>query len=379
MKPLFKDEIALEEHRFMILTGLNKQSHQVVCEVLEKGHPIYRKYADLPVEFYQSEEDFWNEQAQNTHERMKEEIQAFFVINEKLKKVTNYHYHYRFGRILLSYNFIDEAIEHFNITIDTKPDFVKAHRKLAACYLKKKEFGEAKYILKKAIDSGCSFPDIYNDLAVAHILLGEYTLAKDMLQKALEKKADFPEADFNLGLLLFFSSIDEKQEQKAAIPVRVIRALKKLKQAYHLNDRFWQSHIDDILERINAKDDDSIIPMLRDLQIKIATRDDPAALEFDFFFLKFMFGKRALSDEELEYYEQTISEEVRQKSKYADYWNDLGVIHLIQSRNYFLKALEEIEEATELNPNFTEAQETLEKIRRIKSGLLILLRALLKG
>lgn len=379
MKPLFKDEISLEEHRFMILTGLNKQTHQVICEVLEKGHPLYRKYADLPIEYYQSEEDFWNEQAKKSHERMKDEIQTFFIINDKLRKITNFLYHYRFGRILLSYNFIDEAIEHFKITIENKPDFVKAHRKLSACYLKKKEFGEAKYILQKVLNSGYTFPDIYNDLAVTYILMGEYTLAKDMLQKALQAKTDFPEADFNLGLVLFFSSIDEKQEQKIAIPVRVIRALKNLKHAYHLNDKFWHDHIDDILERINTGDDDSIIPMLRNLLIKIDTRDDQAALEFDFFFLKFMFGKRSLSDDELEYYERTITGEVRRKSKYADYWNDLGVIHLIQSRSYFLKALEEIEEATELNPNFTEAQETLEKIRRIKGGLLILLRALLKG
>ncbi len=378
MKPLFKDEIALEAHRFMILTGLNKQTHKVICEVLEKGHPLYRKQADLPVEYYQTDEDFWNETALNMHERMKEEIQTFFIINDKLKNSSNYIYHYRFGRILLSYNFIDEAIGHFKTTIEYKPDFVKAHRKLAACYLKKKEFSEAKYILHQALDSGYTFPDIYNDLAVTYTFLREYTLAKDMLQKALQAKADFPEADFNLGLVLFFSSLDEKHDQKTAIPVRVIRALKNLKNAYHLNDKFWQEHIDDILKRINANDEKSIIPLLRDLQLKIATRDDRAALEFDFFFLKFMFGKRSLSDDELEYYEHTIFEEVTQKSKYADYWNDLGVIHLIQSRNYFLKALEEIEEATVLNPNFDEAQETLEKIRRIKGGFLILLRALLK-
>ncbi len=378
MKPQLKEEIALEEHRFLILTGVNQQTHQVVCEVQEEGRPLYRKFTDLPLEFYQTDDAFWNEQTLKVHERMKEEIQSFFVIDKKLKNVQNFLYHFRFGRILLSYNFIDEAIAHFKITIEQKPDFVKAHRKLAACYLKKKEFGEAKYILKQALDAGYRFPDIYNDLGVAYTFLGQYTKAKDMLQKALQLKPDFPEADFNLGLVLFFSSIDEKQEQDAAIPVRVIRALKNLKQAYHLKDKFWHDHINDVLERINAGDEMPIIAMLRSLQLKIATRDDPASLEFDFFFLKFMFGKRALSDDELEYYERTIFEEVQRKEKYADYWNDLGLIHLIQSRNYFLKALEEIEEATKRNPNFTEAQETLEKMKRIKSGFLILLRALLK-
>ncbi len=379
MKPQLKEEIALEEHRFLILTGINKQAHQVVCEVQEEGRPLYRKFTDLPPEFYQTDDAFWNEQTLKIHERMKDEIQSFFVIDKKLKNVQNYLYHFRFGRILLSYNFIDEAIGHFKITIEQKPDFVKAHRKLAACYLKKKEFGEAKYILKQALDSGFTFPDIYNDLAVAYTFLGEFTAAKDMLQKALQAKSDFPEANFNLGLVLFFSSLDEKQEPNAAVPVRVIRALKNLKQAYHLRDKFWHEHIDDILERIRAGDEETIISMLRDLQLKITTRDDKALLDFDFFFLKFMFGKRALSDEELDYYEQTIYEEVKRNERYADYWNDLGLIHLIQSRDYFLKAMEEIEEATERNPNFTEAQETLEKIRRIKSGFLILLRALLKG
>ncbi len=379
MKPQFKDEIALENHRFLILTGLNKQKHQVVCEVQEKGRPLYRKYASLPVEYYQSDEDFWNENTRKVHERMKDEIQTFFIIENKLKNVNNYLYHFRFGRILLSYNFIDEAIGHFKVTIENKPDFVKAHRKLAACYLKKKDFSEAKYVLHQALNSGHTFPDIYNDLAVTYTFMKEYKKAKDMLQKALQKKNNFPEADFNLGLVLFFSSLDEKQEDKIAIPVRVIRALKDLKNAFHLNNKYWQNHIDDILERIKDINDDSIIALLRDLQLKITTRDDQASLEFDYFFLKFMFGRRSLNDDELEYYEHVISDEVQLKNHYADYWNDLGVIHLIQSRNYFLKALEEIEEATELNPQFTEAQETLEKIRRIKGGFLILLRALLKG
>lgn len=378
MKPQFKDEIELDQHRFMILTGLDMQNYQVVSEVLEKGRPKYRKRASLPEEYYQSDSAFWNEKARKIHNRMMDEIQTLFIIGQKLKNVTNYLYHYRYGRILLSYNFMREAIEHFKTAIENKPDFIKAHRKLAACYLKNKDFSEAKYVLKRIIDSGYTYPDLYNDLAVAHTFLGEYDLAKNMLQKALQVKINFPEADFNLGLVLFFSSLDEKEEQKIVIPVRVIRALKNLKNAYHLKDKFWQEHIDTILEKINANETEDIIPMLRDLQLKLTTRDDTAGLQMDFFFLKFMFGKQVLSNEEMEYYEKIIWNEVQKKDKYADYWNDLGVIHLIQSRNYFLDALEEIEQAAEINPDFNEAKVNLEKIRRIKGGLLILLRALLR-
>jgi tetratricopeptide (TPR) repeat protein len=378
MKPQFKDEVRLQEHRFVILTGTDLPNRQIVSEVLEQGRPRYRKYAPIPARYLQSGDDVWNEKAQQIHERMIGEIQTMFIIEQKLKNVSNFLYHFRFGRILLSYNFIDEAIEHFKKAVENKPDFAKAHRKLAACYLKKEDFPEARYILKKVVDSGLTFPDMYNDLAVAYTFLKEYDAAKNMLQKAVELKNDFPEADFNLGLLLFYSTINEQEDAKIVIPVRLIRALKNLRNAKHLREKFWQEHINTILEKIASHETDNILPMLRDLQLKITTRDDPASIEMDFFFLKFLFGNRVLSNDELDYYEQLIRAEVENRGNYADFWNDLGVIHLIQSRNYFLNALEEIEQAAEINPNFSEAQENVEKIRRIKSGFLILLRALLR-
>ncbi|NOX90607.1 MAG: hypothetical protein GXO77_16510 [Calditrichaeota bacterium] len=376
--PQLKEEISLENHRFLISTGLDDQQTFVISEVTEQGNFLYRKASALPSEYILNDEIFWNQAALKVHNQMKDEIEALFAIEERLKNVNQYQYHYRFGRILLSYHFIDEAKKHLKICIENKPDFVKARRKLAACHLKIRDYKSAKDILTEALNKGFEFPDLLNDLGVAHTLLSEYSQAKDILQRALEIKPNFPEANFNLGVVLFLSSIDASQDQRLVIPARLIRALKNLKEAPHLNDNYWQERIDHVLERIQKNQIDDLIPTILDLQLKIATRDDPVALQMDFFFLRFMYGKKMISDEELEYYEQLISDNV-QKHKYSDFWNDLGVIHLIQCRHYFLNALEEIEKASKINPNFDEASENLEKIRRIKNGFLILLRALLRG
>ncbi len=56
----------------------------------------------------------------------------------------------------------------------------------------------------------------------------------------------------------------------------------------------------------------------------------------------------------------------------------MGIVHIIQCRHLFLKAVAEFERAVELNRNYSEARENLELIQNVKKGFLILLRAILK-
>ena len=91
-----------------------------------------------------------------------------------------------------------------------------------------------------------------------------------------------------------------------------------------------------------------------------------------------MYGGKELSRDELDYYEQAMKSDEAVQGKFADFWNEMGVIHLIQCREYFRKALSGYENAIRINPKYEEALKSKELMSHGDKGLLILLRAILK-
>jgi hypothetical protein len=91
-----------------------------------------------------------------------------------------------------------------------------------------------------------------------------------------------------------------------------------------------------------------------------------------------MYGGRELDYTELVSYEDRILKLAEQRDKFADYWNEMGTIHIIQCRHLFLKAVEEFDKAVELNNHYADAKKNSELIKNIRKGFLILLRAILK-
>jgi hypothetical protein len=85
-----------------------------------------------------------------------------------------------------------------------------------------------------------------------------------------------------------------------------------------------------------------------------------------------------LTREELQYYESRVREQEEVREGFADYWNDLGRIHMIQCRNLFLSALSEFDKSVEINAKFKEAIKNYDLVKNNKKGFLILLRAILK-
>ena len=116
---------------------------------------------------------------------------------------------------------------------------------------------------------------------------------------------------------------------------------------------------------------------LADLQEKLAThiKIDPL---MESFYLKFMYGGRELDYKELLAYEDRILKLADTRQNFADYWNEIGTLHIIQCRHLFLKAVSEFENAVDLNNNYAEARKNAELVKNIKIGFLSLLRAILK-
>jgi tetratricopeptide (TPR) repeat protein len=142
-------------------------------------------------------------------------------------------------------------------------------------------------------------------------------------------------------------------------------------------DKAWKEAFELTLQQISDGNLTEILNSLREIQFKLITHLKIDTL-IESFYLKFMYSGRELAYEELESYEKRILSLARQRENFADYWNEMGIIHIIQCRHLFLKSVAEFEQAVALNQNYKEAANNLELIKNIKKGFMILLRAILK-
>lgn len=378
----YQEKIRIGAREFHIHTGCDINKNLALSEIFEKGRFLYStsNHYELRKENQEAiDDEYVKSKTKTLHEEIVDEINLLFLINDKIKTVRNYLPHYRLAKVFCAKNLFKDAIKNLKRAIELKPDFIRAYRRLGLIYLIKKEYEQALNIYKKALQVHPDYPDILNCLGVVYTQLGNYELAKDFLQQAIRIKSNFIEANFNFGIVLFLSTlIDSDEEENIVLPARVVRALKKIRERKHYQDKFWQKSFIHVMEILNTGKKRDVFNALSEIQFKIATREDDSSAIMDFFFLKFMYGGRVLSKEEMEYYERQIRTQVKKQVVFADYWNELGVIHLIQCREYFLKALGDINKSVSINPNYKEAKNSLNLLKNNKKGFLILLRAILK-
>lgn len=376
-----QDTIQIGEREFKIHTGSDTNKNKALTEVFEKGNFVFEIVK--PYKLRQNieknvDEKYLKNIVLDLHQQIIDEVLVLFQINHKIKDLKQYLPHYRLGKVLLSKNFYREAIDNLRLAIELNPDYIRTYKLLGLAYLKVNEYKNALRIFSAALEIKPDYPDILNCLGVLYSQMGDYELAKNYLQEAIKIKSTFLESNFNLGVVLFLSTIAENPgEMSVAIPARIIRSLKEIREIDYYSEEHWQKLFEQVFDAIKVGNKNEIVEALYDLQIKMITRGD-LYVTVDIFFLKFMYGGREMAREEIDMYERKIIVEADKFDNFADYWNDLAVLHLIQCRDNFLKAIDEFDNSSKLNPNFEDAQNSLELVKRGKKGFLILLRAILK-
>ena len=91
-----------------------------------------------------------------------------------------------------------------------------------------------------------------------------------------------------------------------------------------------------------------------------------------------MYGGKGLSRWALKKFERDLLNVIGIQEDYADLWNSLGIVHLIQCRNLFLQALGEFNQALEINPKFEKASKNRKLVENDGKEFLILLKEILK-
>jgi tetratricopeptide (TPR) repeat protein len=376
-----QDTIRIGDREFRIHTGCDINKNKALTEVFEEGNFLFNNEKNYKIregENQPIDESYLKKAVHELHKQMLDEVYLLFQINEKIVSVNHYMPHHRLGRIFLAKGFHKEAVENLKRVIQINPDYTQAYKLLGSAYLQLNEYKNALKIFSLILDKAPEYPDILNARAVLYIQMGNYEAAKNDLQQAISLKPDLLECNFNMGVLLFLSTLAENpNDENLVIPARIARSIKELKEQHHYNDENWHREFDLVLKNIEQGNKNDIIKALYDIQVKMIGNED-FNVDIDLFFLRFMYGGREINRNEINYYERMILADSGKYEKYADYWNDLAILHLIQCRDSYLKAITDFEESIKINPKYEDANNSLELVKRGKKGFLILLRAILK-
>lgn len=374
------DKIEIKGREFHIHTGALVEHGKIISEVFEQGMFLTAKeYSmELRSETRQINYEFLNNVTQNFHDSVVDEIQALYRIQEKLDRYKHPISRYHLGSLFIKRNLYKEAIQQFTKAIQQDPEFVRAFNGLGISLLKAKEFGKALQTFQKALNFGEKYPDLINYTGLAHLFLNDYDHATTLFKEAISINPNYFECQFNLGVALYKSALEGAKDPKAvAVPARVIIYLKQVRDLDRYKNTPWQKEFNQLLELLKSNNHNVILPEIENFQLKLVDFSSERDKIYEFY-LRFLFGGNELTPETIENYESYFTATNGNLNKYPDYWNDLGIFHLIKSRSLYLRSLSEFEKAIELSPQFAEAKKYRDLIKSNEKGFLILLRAILK-
>ena len=195
--------------------------------------------------------------------------------------------------------------------------------------------------MDQALSLQDSYPDVLNAAGVIKTIKKDFQSAIELFQKAISINKNFSEVHLNLGVSLFRSTLtDWDEDEKIIVPQRVVRYINILASNEKYQGEFWQNLFKKALKAIEYESIDSILKNLEDVQFNLTTNVDVNAV-VETFYLKFMYGGKELSTTELKEFEARFRQDEGYRREFADFWNQLGMIHMVQCRDLFLKSINE--------------------------------------
>ncbi len=376
----FNDNIAVNERKFHVQTASNLRKGTVRCEVFEQGRLITTEQ----IQFERRREDSDKSKSnriqhtvQRLHEDTINEIELLFNIADKVKKLRHAPSNIKLGRIFFHYNLMKDAIEHFETALSISPESVEALNNLGLVHLAMDNAKKAIKIFNQALEKNSHFPDLHLNLGRAHLQSRLHYRALQNFQEALRINPEYDEARYYM-MMLYLESI-RYDPSEAFLPPPSIRKDRAIQQLQKL-----ESNIDavkkiapNIREHIQSSNLEKALDILESQQKKIFPPEITSLIGMDFY-LKFMYGGQGLENGIISKFEMRLQNALQDHPQYADLWNNLGIVHLIQCRNLFLQALNEFDRALEINPSFDKAQKNKKLVENDGKEFLILLRAILK-
>ncbi len=377
----YNDNVKVAGRKFHIQTASNINKGYARCEVFEAGrvitthHTSFERRGDSNSELLERR---IRKIVEDLHQETKVEIELMFQIAEKIKKLKHAPSNVKVGLMFLQNNLIKDAIEQFEIAINLDPKSIIAIKHLAVCYIKEERIDEAIELLEKAIEEDSKFADIHFNLGKAYFFKRQYEKAIRHFNEALKLNPQYYAASYHLAMT-YLDSIVHSADNSLLPPstVRFQRSQQLLEHLYSQDLYKFTGIYPQILKALNEKKIAAAVKILNNNQDVVFPLNVLGLIGIDFY-LKFMYGGKNLDADVVKKYEEKLVEASKTHPNYADIWNNLGIVHLIQCRNLFLQALTEFDKALEINPSFNKALKNKKLVENDGKEFLILLRAILR-
>ncbi len=377
----YNDDVRVYGRKFHVQTASKRAKGLASCEVFEDGRLITKNDVSFERRGSNNKDQLENRIrsiVESVHQETLLEIELMFSIAEKLQKIKHAPSHVKMGLLFINNNLIRDAIAEFEKAIELNPREIDAYNNLGLAYIKLKDYGEALRVFTKALRIKPDYPDIHLNIGITHFYEKQYEEAINHIQEALKRNPSYFEARYHLAHV-YMSSIlnDSKNSKLPPASIRVERSLQQLQLLVKDNVPGVKEALIKIQKALKNKDVKGSVKILAVMYEKIFPGDIHDIIGISFY-LRFMYGGKSLTRRVLKKFEKELFASLDQKGSYADLWNNLGIVHLIQCRNMFIQALNEFDRALEINPKFEKALKNKKLVENDGKEFLILLRAILK-
>ena len=211
-------------------------------------------------------------------------------------------------------------------------------------------------ILEIPVKAEVEYPDLYNMLGMVLLEQKNYIHALNHFRHAVRLNPKYKEAIFNIASAIFKRIALLRTQNKTDEIKRNL--VKQVKQAFaQRNFGKIQSLIFDYRNKLFYQ---KLAPEIVGYEFYLMLRNKPEILDTRI----------------LNLYRIKISKILEENSEYPDMWNYRALIHLLLCRDYFLKGLENIRQATVINPSFKKAKSNLRLVENDGREFLSLIKAI---
>ncbi len=362
------NDVSVGGRKFHIQTTYSDSENQIIANAFNEGQVVDSREVAVADEIPMAE---LKERMESIHQELITEMEILYYMSEKVKTVRHASSANKLGLLFLQKQLLDEAVEHFKLALEIDPQFSEVYANYGKALLMDERYDQAIEILQQGARQAPGYADMQYYLGLAHLYKEAFEQAEQHLEKALALNPKYGEAHFNLGVarLARYARTAESEPNQTEVD-EAITHLRFDDGNLCIPNR---ARLVELAEKGAFAEvvDAYLLNKPRDLLAKFMNVENE-------FYLKFMYGGKGKDDSFISAYIEDLQELVEENPAYADVHNNLGVAHLIQCRNLFLKALEEFRAALKINPNFKKADKNLKLAENDGKGFLILLRAILK-
>jgi tetratricopeptide (TPR) repeat protein len=377
----YNNSMDVAGRKFHFQTATDSNKGKIRCEVFEDGRVITATVVDFERrkgDRRNTVEDRLKVIVESMHNEMMDEIDLLFKISEKVLQIRHCSSHNKIGILFLQNNLTEDAIKHFHLAIEINPHNLEGYNNLGQAYIQSGNYKKAIEILRQGMLKGEHFTDMLNNYGFALMMDSQFEAALREFKKAIKQNKSYLEAHYNIASLYLRSALNSNEDHFLPPPsIRIQRAMDHLIQLKDKKIKIFDVLHEKILKLVNLNKIEQAVSLLEENRKKIFLKDISNLISTNFY-LKFMYGGKGLDMDTIKRYEYRLKGAIEQNADYADLWNNLGVVHLIQCRNLFLQALNEFNRALEINPDFDKAIKNKKLVENDGKEFLILLRAILK-